>query len=137
MADKEEAPSKWKIPEGEFCVYGTVSAYSTSFPSIPTPSHRIWLIAVKVYAHPDKADALEAVYAETTRLAQLEAGCIYYCIGRDADDPSIFQFFERYASKQAFDNHNSQPIIRKLLDVDKYIKDVTATFVKPIGPASS
>ncbi|KAI3337612.1 hypothetical protein HD806DRAFT_477128 [Xylariaceae sp. AK1471] len=108
----EEIKSKWKIPEGEFCVYGTV------------------------YAYPEKADALEAVYAETTRLAQFEPGIIYYCLSRDSDDPTIFHFFERYTSKKAFDDHNSQPIIKKLLDVDKYIKDVTAVFAKPIGPAS-
>ncbi|KAI8628589.1 hypothetical protein F5Y19DRAFT_106514 [Xylariaceae sp. FL1651] len=110
MADKG-VQNKWQIPDGEFCVYGTV------------------------YAYPEYADALEAVYAETTRLAQFEPGIIYYCLARDADDRHIFHFFERYTSKKAFDEHNSQPIIQKLLNEDKYIKDVSAKFVKPIGPA--
>lgn len=85
-----------------------------------------------MYAHPEHADALEAVYTETTRLAAQEEGIVYYCISRDRDDPSIFHFFERYAGRKAFEVHNSQPIIQKLLHQDRYIKDVKAVFVKPI-----
>ncbi|KAH8674196.1 hypothetical protein BX600DRAFT_547774 [Xylariales sp. PMI_506] len=100
------------IPEDEFSVFGTV------------------------YAYPEHADALEAVYAETTRLAQQEPGMIYYCLARDSDNPAIFHFFERYTGKKAFDEHNSQPIIQKLLNEDKYIKGVKAKFVKPIAAAA-
>ncbi|KAI0976438.1 hypothetical protein F4678DRAFT_417081 [Xylaria arbuscula] len=109
MAGDEVLSTKWNIPEGEFCVFGTV------------------------YAYPDKADALEAVYAETTRLAQSETGIIYYTLARDPDDASVFHFFERYKNREAFDEHNRQPIIQKLLNEDKYFKDVTAKFMKPIG----
>ena len=45
----------------------------------------------------------------------------------------MFQFFERYKDRKAFEEHNSQPIIQKLLNEDKYIKNVTAKFMKPIG----
>ncbi|KAJ5827589.1 hypothetical protein N7447_004352 [Penicillium robsamsonii] len=99
------------IPEGEFVVFGTV------------------------YAYPEHADALEAVYAETTRLAQFEPGSVYYCIARDRDDLNIFHFFERYTGRKAFDEHNAQPIIQKLL-ADKYIREVKAKFAKAIEPAS-
>ncbi len=78
---------------------------------------------------------MEAVYTETTRLAQLEPGCIYYCISRDPDDTNIFHFFERYTGKKAFDEHNAQPIIQKLLKKDKYMRGVKARIVKPLGPA--
>lgn len=97
------------IPEGEFCIYGTVHAY------------------------PEHADALEAVYAETTRLAQFEPGAIYYCLTRDSEQPHIFYFFEQYTSKQAFDDHNAQPIIQKLME-DKFIRGVKAKFGKQIKP---
>lgn len=99
------------IPEDEFVVFGTVHAY------------------------PEHADALEAVYAETTRLAEFEPGTIYYCLARDVDDPNIFHFYERYTGKKAFDDHNSQPIIQKLMK-DKFIKGVKAKFMKAIAPAS-
>ncbi|KAJ5591550.1 uncharacterized protein N7459_001919 [Penicillium hispanicum] len=99
------------IPEDEFCVFGTV------------------------YAYPQHADALEAVYAETTRLAQFEPGTIYYCLCRDGDDRTVFHFFERYKGRAAFDAHNAQPIIQKLM-ADQYIRGVKAKFMKAIEPAS-
>lgn len=53
------------IPEDEdFVVYGTIHAF------------------------PESADALEAVYVETTRLAQDEPGTVYYCICRVRLDSS-------------------------------------------------
>ncbi|KAG9201746.1 hypothetical protein G6514_005362 [Epicoccum nigrum] len=100
------------VPEGEFCVFGIV------------------------YAYPEHADALEAVYAETTRLAASEPGILYYCISRDGDDPTAFHFFERYTGRAAFEEHNSQPIIEKLIE-DKLFKGVKAKFVEAIKPASS
>ncbi|KAK0737778.1 hypothetical protein B0T18DRAFT_432711 [Schizothecium vesticola] len=96
------------VPEDEFAVYG------------------------KVYAFPQHADALEAVYRETTILSASETGILHYCISRDADDPAIFHFFERYTGRDAFDAHNSQPIIQKLLNVDRYIKHVEAVIAKPV-----
>ncbi|KEF56082.1 uncharacterized protein A1O9_07663 [Exophiala aquamarina CBS 119918] len=101
--------SKWNIPEGEFCIYGTV------------------------YADPRHADEVEAIYKETTRLAQFEDGIVYYCLSRDQDDPSIFHFFERYKSKAAFDQHNQQDIIQKFIK-SGWMKDVKAVFAKPITP---
>ncbi|KAI1609950.1 hypothetical protein EDD36DRAFT_481539 [Exophiala viscosa] len=98
------------IPEtGEFAIYGTV------------------------YAAPEHADKVEAVYKETTKRAESEEGTIYYCISRDANDPSIFHFFERYKSKQAFEKHNDQKIILDLVNSD-WMKDVKAVFVRPITP---
>ncbi|KAJ4308191.1 hypothetical protein N0V94_009461 [Neodidymelliopsis sp. IMI 364377] len=100
------------IPEGEFCVFGTV------------------------YAYPEHADALEAVYAETTRLAASEPGSIYYCICRDSDDRNVFHFFERYTGRAAFEEHNAQPIVQKLMR-DRLYKGVKAKFVEAVKPASS
>ncbi|KAJ5697396.1 hypothetical protein N7488_011080 [Penicillium malachiteum] len=98
------------IPETEFVVFGTV------------------------YAFPEHADALEAVYAETTRNAQSEPGTIYYCLCRDNDDPNLFHFFERYTGREAFEKHNDQPVIDKLME-DKLIRGVKAKFMKAIEPA--
>lgn len=44
--------------------------------------HEDFVVYGTVHAHPEHADALEAVYAETTRLAQREPGTLYYCICR-------------------------------------------------------
>lgn len=75
------------------------------------------------------------MYAETTRLAASEPGTIYYCISRDPDDRAVFHFYERYNGRAAFEAHNAQPIIKKLIQ-DKLFKGVKAKFVEPIKPAS-
>ncbi|KAI7187946.1 hypothetical protein KC363_g5723 [Hortaea werneckii] len=102
-----------EVPEDEFCVYGTI------------------------HAHPEHADALEAVYAQTNQLAKFEPGTLQYCISRDPEDPTLFHMFEQYAGKKAFEQHNAQPIIQKLIQ-DQLFKGVKAVIVKPIpAPASA
>ena len=86
-----------------------------------------------MYCVPEHADKVEAVYKETTKHAEVEEGTVYYCLGRDAKDPSIFHFFERYKSKEAFKEHNDQDIVQKLVN-SGWMKDVKAVFVKPITP---
>ncbi|TKA30076.1 hypothetical protein B0A50_02795 [Salinomyces thailandicus] len=98
-----------EVPEDEFCIYGTI------------------------HAHPQHADALAAMYAKTNQLAKSEAGTIQYCISRDLGDPTIFHMFEQYAGTEAFEEHNAQPIIRKLIQ-DQLFKGVKAVVVKPIPP---
>lgn len=46
------------------------------------PEDQDFVIYGTIHAHPQHADALEAVYAETTRLAESEPGTVYYCICR-------------------------------------------------------
>lgn len=90
--------------------------------------------SVQVYAQPHLADKLEALYAETTRMAASEPGTIYYCISRDHNDPTIFHFFERYAGRAAFEAHVNQPIMP---DVVACHRDVKAAIVKAIQPAAA
>jgi quinol monooxygenase YgiN len=109
------------------------------------PENEDFVVYGTIHAHPESADALEAVYAETTRLAQSEPGTVYYCICRvsslqshklritltrkqDQDDRTMFHMFERYQGKAAFDAHNKQPIIQKLIHEWKYIRGVKAWF---------
>ncbi|KAM7196865.1 hypothetical protein V8F20_006832 [Naviculisporaceae sp. PSN 640] len=99
------------VPEDEFCVFGIV------------------------FAHPNQADALEEVYAETTRLAASEPGTLQYCIARDPDNRDASHFYERYTGRVAFEAHNSQPVIVQLLGEGKLIREVKFKFVKPVGAA--
>lgn len=46
------------------------------------PEDEDFVVYGTIHAHPGCADALEAVYAETTRHAQDEPGTVYYCICR-------------------------------------------------------
>jgi hypothetical protein len=46
------------------------------------PENEDFVVYGTIHAFPESADALEAVYVETTRLAQTEPGTVYYCICR-------------------------------------------------------
>jgi quinol monooxygenase YgiN len=61
---------------------------------------------------------------------------MYYCLGRDPDDPTIFHFFERYTGRQAFEDHKNQPVGQELFK-NKYIRGVKAKVVKPIQAAAN
>ncbi|KAI0598596.1 hypothetical protein F4775DRAFT_554938 [Biscogniauxia sp. FL1348] len=95
------------IPDGEFCIYATA------------------------YAYPEHADALESALAETTRLAQSEPGCVHYSVSRDDEDPTVFHIFERYRSREAFEQHMQHPPLQKL---PTYARDIKAKCVKPLLP---
>ena len=47
---------------------------------------------------------------------------------QDRDDTNMFHMFERYKGKAAFDAHNAQPIIQRLLNEWRYIRGVKAWF---------
>ena len=96
------------IPEGEFVVYG------------------------KVYTDSAHSDDVEELYAQMTEHAQYEEGIIYYCLARDLDDRTVFHFFERYASREAFERHNETDLVKKLMSTG-WMKGVSARFGKAIG----
>ncbi|KAM7220108.1 hypothetical protein V8F06_004436 [Rhypophila decipiens] len=90
----------------------------------------------KIYANPTKSDALEKIYAETTRLAATEPGMLHYSVARDPDNRDAFHFYERYAGRAAFEAHNGQPIIVRLLnDEEKLVRGVRFKFIRAIRAA--
>ena len=71
------------LPDSEFLIYGTVRP-----PTISSCRKSPLLDAKrypKVYAHPEHADALEAVYAITNEHAKSEPGTLQYYLARDQD----------------------------------------------------
>lgn len=118
------------IPEGEFVIFGIVSSCS------PSPLTHLSNTQHQAYAYPEHADALEAVYSQTTRNAENEPGTTYYCLARDDKDPTAFHFFERYSDRAAFDTHNEQPIIKSIF-AKGLMRGCKAVITKPIYPAAS
>ena len=66
-----------------------------------------------------------------TKIAKTEPGIIYYSLARSSADPSVFFFFEHYASKEAFVAHTqreeSQIIFR-----EGWFRDCVARFERAI-----
>jgi quinol monooxygenase YgiN len=64
-------------------------------------------------------------------IAKTEPGVVHYSLSRNTADPSIFHFFERYESKEAFEVHCSRPETQKVLS-SGWVKEFKARFEKPL-----
>ncbi len=63
------------------------------------------------------AEGFDELTAETvTHIAALEPGTLIYSTHIVKDEPTARVFYELYRDRAAFDEHNSQPHIRRFLD---------------------
>lgn len=62
---------------------------------------------LKAKTRPDKAEAFETLFRAYVEPSRAEPGCIEYHMLRDKDDPSLFVFYEIWASKDALDTHSA------------------------------
>ncbi len=61
-----------------------------------------------------KKDSIELVKTELIKILEptrSEIGCIKYDLHQDLDDPSVFMFYEIWATKEAWIAHDSTPHI--------------------------
>jgi quinol monooxygenase YgiN len=64
------------------------------------------VVAARIKAKAGEGDALADAFGEMVRwVAAHEPETATYVCSRSTDDPERFLFFERYASKQAFEAH--------------------------------
>lgn len=64
---------------------------------------------LKAKTRPEKAEAFEALFRSYVEPSRAEPGCIEYHMLRDKEDPSLFVFYEIWASKAALDVHSALP----------------------------
>ena len=57
--------------------------------------------------------AWERLFRAYVEPSRAEAGCVQYHMLRDAADPTLFIFFEVWASPQAFAEHTALPHMRE------------------------
>ena len=65
------------------------------------------------HARPEQADAFEQLFRAYVEPSRAEAGCVQYHMLRDVQDPSLFIFFEVWASPEAFAEHTALPHMRE------------------------
>jgi quinol monooxygenase YgiN len=88
-----------------------------------------------LHAHtkPEQADAFRS-YVEPSRA---EPGCIEYHMLRDAQDPTLFIFYEVWASPEAFELHVALPHMREFHDkrMDYLRRDFDIREIEMLSPA--
>lgn len=68
-----------------------------------------------LHAHtrPEQADAFEALFRAYVEPSRAEPGCIEYHMLRDAQDPTLFIFYEVWASREHLAVHSALPHMQR------------------------
>lgn len=74
------------------------------------------LLLVELRALPAKAGDLEQVLQELVAIAAGEAWVMAYAAYRCCDEPGVFVLVERYANRQAWEQHLSHPAVARALE---------------------
>ncbi|MBI3805481.1 MAG: antibiotic biosynthesis monooxygenase [Nitrospirae bacterium] len=80
-------------------------------------------VIVQAKAKPGKEAALEKAWRAIIAPTYNEPGCLRYLLHRAVEDPALFISIERWASKEAIDQHMATPHIQSLL---KQVPDLVA-----------
>ncbi|HEY2765279.1 MAG TPA: antibiotic biosynthesis monooxygenase [Pseudonocardiaceae bacterium] len=84
----------------------------------------------------ESADAFDRLVAETVlEIRVKEPGTVVYAVHPVENAPLSRMFYELYASREAFEAHESQPHTRRFLgDREQYLRDTRVEFLgSPVG----
>lgn len=68
---------------------------------------------LQAHTRPEKAEAFEHLFRTYLQPSRAEAGCIHYHMLRDANDPTLFTFFEVWQSREHLAVHTALPHMRE------------------------
>ncbi|MEU2821148.1 putative quinol monooxygenase [Streptomyces bacillaris] len=85
----------------------------------------------------EAAEAFDSLVEETLQgIRAHEPGTLSYVVHTVADEPNSRLFYELYADRAAFDQHEQQAHTRHFLaEREKYVTDFEVTFVQSQGAA--
>lgn len=94
-----------------------------------------------LHAHtqPEQAEAFEQLFRAYVEPSRAEPGCIEYHMLRDAQDPTLFIFYEVWASREALAEHTALPHMRVFHDkrMDYLRRDFDIREIEMLSPASA
>lgn len=94
---------------------------------------------LKAKTRPEKAEAFEALFRAYVEPSRAEPGCIEYHMLRDKEDPSLFVFYEIWASKAALDVHSSLPHMQAFTKkrMEYLERDFDIQLIEMLSPSSA
>lgn len=91
-----------------------------------------------LHAHtkPEQAEAFERLFRAYIDPSRAEPGCIEYHMLRDAQDPTLFIFYEVWASPAALAEHMALPHMRAFHDtrMDYLRRDFEISEIEMLSP---
>ena len=94
---------------------------------------------VTAKARPEMADAFHALFLSYVAASRSEPGCIEYHMLRDQQDPTLFMFYEIWASKADLDVHSALPHMAEFAEkrMDYLEKDFDFRLIEMLSPSSA
>jgi len=94
---------------------------------------------LKAKTRPEKAEAFERLFRAYVEPSRQEPGCIEYHMLRDQQDPSLFVFYEVWASKADLDVHSDLPHMREFFEqrMDYLERDFDIQLIEMLSPSSA
>lgn len=93
-----------------------------------------------LHAHtrPEQAEAFEQLFLAYVEPSRAEPGCIEYHMLRDAQDPTLFIFYEVWASPEALAEHMALPHMRAFHErrLDYLRRDFEIREILMLSPAT-
>lgn len=92
-----------------------------------------------LHAHtrPEKSDEFEALFRAYVEPSRAEEGCIEYHMLRDAQDPTLFIFYEVWQSRGHLDVHSALPHMRRFHEnrMDYLRRDFEIREIEMLSPS--
>lgn len=88
---------------------------------------------------PEKSAEFQAFFLGYVQASREEPGCVEYHMLRDREDPSLFIFYEIWASQAALDLHSNLPHMKQFLDqrMDYLEQDFQIRAIEMLSTASA
>ena len=88
---------------------------------------------------PEKSDAFEAFFRGHVEASRAEPGCIEYHMLRDKQDPTLFIFYEIWASQADLDVHSNLPHMQQFraMRMDYLEQDFDIRDIDMLSPSSA
>lgn len=94
-----------------------------------------------LHAHtqPEKSAAFAEFFAAYVPSSRAEQGCLEYHMLRDAQDPTLFIFFEVWQSRAHFDEHVALPHMQRFHEqrMDYLTRDFDVRLIDMLSPSSA
>ncbi|MCD5997116.1 antibiotic biosynthesis monooxygenase [Pseudomonas sp. CDFA 602] len=88
---------------------------------------------------PEKSAEFEALFSDYVAASRSEPGCIEYHMLRDQQDPTLFIFFEIWASKAHLDVHSNLPHMTQFFEnrMEYLTRDFDIRRIDMVSPPSA
>ncbi len=94
---------------------------------------------LQAHTRPERADAFEALFRAYVEPSRAEAGCIEYHMLRDAQDPTLFIFYEVWASREHLAVHSALPHMQRFHEqrLEYLRRDFDIREIEMLSPSSA